>query len=67
MTDDYVPTLREYADVIDWLWTERHDPVRNRRSGVSTFDMPPDVRLAFNDALHRSALGRVARAMTSDS
>ncbi len=74
LTDNegYVPTLGEYAAVIDWLWTERHDSSpehgtygqpRNRRSGVPTTEMPPGIRRAFGDALHRATLRRMAAVL----
>ncbi len=77
MADEgYVPTLGEYAAVIDWLWEERHDTspehgtyglARNRRSGVPTTEMPPEIRKAFADALHRATLRRMAKALADES
>ncbi len=75
--EGYVPTLGEYAAVIGWLWEERHDPTkvdytgrpseyglpRSQRPGVPTTDMPEPIRKAFNDALKRAAMRRVAQTM----
>lgn len=75
--EEYVPTLGEYAAVIEWLWEERHDTTRvdytgaradhgtprNQRPGVPTTEMPVWIRVPFNDALERANLRRMARAL----
>ena len=63
MSDEYIPTLLDYAKVIDWLWAERHDLGGRHRNGVHMSDFPPGMADVFNDAMHRAALGRVVRAM----
>jgi hypothetical protein len=49
------PTLLEYAKVIDWLWTERHNIRPERASGVHMADFPPGLADVFDDALKRVA------------
>lgn len=52
---EYVPTLGEYAAVIEWLESQR---------GMHQFkSIPRHLRRAFDDAMHRAGLRRVARAM----
>lgn len=51
MTNEYIPTLGEYAAVIDWLV--------NRPSE----ELPQTMRKAYNDALERAEMRRFARSM----
>lgn len=55
---EYVPTLLDYAKVIDWLWDERHNIQENRRNGVHKADFPRELVRPFDDAMGRAALAR---------
>jgi hypothetical protein len=58
-TDEYVPTLLQYAEVIAWL-----DERRKVWIGTSpTMAMPEHLKRAYADAIRRESLGRVAKAM----
>lgn len=50
---EFVPSLLDYAKVIDWLWTERHDLGGPHRDGVHWSDFPPGLAINFEDALKR--------------
>ena len=63
MTNGYVPTLLEYAKVIDFLWCERHDIHQKHPAGVHMSDFPDGLAKPFEDALRRVSLSRVADAM----
>jgi hypothetical protein len=61
MSEPYVPTLLEYAKVIDWLWGERHNQIHP--TGVHMSDFPDGLTKPFEDALRRASLSRVANKM----
>ncbi len=50
--EEYVPTLGDYADVIEWFDTDVHLPV------------PAHLERAYRDAVHRASLRRVAQMMS---
>jgi len=60
------PTLGEYADVIAWLWEERHALARNTSAGVKMSDMGTERAAVFNDAMRRAALRFVAQRMAAE-
>ena len=64
MSEPYIPTLLEYAKVIDWLWSERHNQIHP--VGVHMSDFPDDLAMIFGDALNRVGLSRLADKMAEN-
>lgn len=56
--DEKIPTLLDYAKVIEWLWTERHDLSGPHRNGVHMSDFPAGLDRLFEDALRRVQLAK---------
>jgi hypothetical protein len=57
----YPPTLLQYAEVIAWL-----DEAYPDMAAINDFacrKVPEHLKAAFDDAIQREALGRVAKAM----
>lgn len=55
--DEYVPTLLQYAEVIVWLTGER------TYAEEAETPVPDHLKRAYDDAIRRESLGRVAKAM----
>lgn len=53
--DDGVPTLREYAQVIEWIWERLPD--------LTAEEFPDELEAVLDDALHRVALWKAAVTM----
>lgn len=51
MSDAYVPTLGEYAEIIEWLVTNPNEEV------------PKHMRRVFDDAMERAGMRRFAQSM----
>lgn len=53
--EQYIPTLLEYAEVIAWLREEVRYCDRN--------PIPDHLKRAYDDAIRRESLGRIAKVM----